>query len=877
MSRAKKNYLARSLGLGMLGVAAFVVTKLATEQTVRADSVPAGDVKSELLSIAKSRSLSTQDMVAAVSTYTNAKQKDEFVCLNSGGQAGSVIVYAVPSMRILKYIPTAAPDSAAGYNFDEQSKSVLKQGFIDDRTITWGDTHHPSFSETNGRYDGQYAFINDKANPRVFVMDLKDFETKQIVQNPLFRSDHGGAFVTPNTEYVVEAAQYPAPLDRKYRPLNQANFNAHWRGGVTYHRFDREKGRIDPERSFTVVAPPYWQDLSDAGKGESFGFSFTNSLCSERYVGGIEQGRPPYEAGCSARDTDFLHVIDWKKAEAVVAAGKATKINGHWTIPLELSVQEGLLYLIPEAKSPHGVDVSPDGRYIVVAGKLDTHAQVFDIQKIKALIEAKDFMDKDPYGIPILDHKKALHGQVQLGLGPLHTQFSNEDGVAYTSVYIDSVVVRWNFKELKVIDKQSVHYNIGHLVSMQGDSQDPRGKYVIALNKLAIDRFAPVGPLHPQNHQLVDVSGQKMQLLYDMPLPMGEPHYTVCIDATTLKPLETYPVGTNSATMEPAPFATKAGEERVEKKAGRVDVFATLSDKGLTPARVDANQGDVVSLHVTNLLNEAGQTVELSVGGYGALGIYPPGRAATVEFTATQGGFFPVRVERVDRTTDARRFALLSVKPNPGFEKKRKSAYQLEQAAAARLASWAVQQKEEGMTAGEAAFAQFGCAGCHQKGRELGGPDLTDVVVRRDEAWLASWIVDPEAKYEEPYIKAMIERYGVKMPKQGVSEAQAREIIGYLKTWRSDTAPVAEGASEGQKAYGKVCFACHDQGVAGAPKLGDKALWGPRLPQGEATLFQHVLEGYKGQVGFMPPRGGCGDCTDDQLKAAMEYMVSKVK
>jgi len=292
---------------------------------------------------------------------------------------------------------------------------------------------------------------------------------------------------------------------------------------------------------------------------------------------------------------------------------------------------------------------------------------------------------------------------------------------------------------------------------------------------------------------------------------------------------------------------------------------------------VDADQGDVVSLHVTNLLDDAGQTVELSVGGYGALGIFPPGRAATVEFTATQGGFFPVRVAQVDRTTDARRFALLSVKPNAAFEKKRKSGYQLEQAAAARLASWAVQQKEEGMTAGEAAFAQFGCAGCHQKGRELGGPDLTDVVVRRDEAWIASWIVDPETKYEEPYIKAMIERYGVKMPKQGVSEAQAREIIGYLKTWRSDTAPVAEGASEGQKAYGKVCFACHDQGVAGAPKFGDKALWGPRLPQGEATLFQHVLEGYKGQVGFMPPRGGCGDCTDDQLKAAMEYMLSQVK
>ena len=88
-----------------------------------------------------------------------------------------------------------------------------------------------------GSYDGEYLFINDKANPRVAVIDLKTFETKQIVVNPLFKSEHGGTFVTPNTEYIIEAAQYPAPYAKEYAPLEE--FREKYRGGVTYWKFNR--------------------------------------------------------------------------------------------------------------------------------------------------------------------------------------------------------------------------------------------------------------------------------------------------------------------------------------------------------------------------------------------------------------------------------------------------------------------------------------------------------------------------------------------------------------------------------------------------------------------------------------------------------------
>ena len=593
-----------------------------------------------LQDVMKRRNLSQQDLLAAAKTYVPTGKRDEFVVFSSGGQSGQIIVYGIPSMRILKYLAVFTPEPWQGYGFDENSKAVLNQGMIDGKQITWGDTHHPAISETQGKYDGQFLFINDKANPRIAVIDLRDFETKQIVVNPVFKSEHGGAFVTENTEYVIEAAQYPAPLEnKKFFPLE--DMNEKYRGGITYWKFDRKEGRIVAKESFTIEAPPYWQDLSDAGKGPSHDWAFTNSFCAERYVGGIEKGRPPYEAGCSAKDTDYLHVMNWKKAAELVAAGKAKKINGHNVLPLEVSVKEGVLFLVPEPKSPHGVDVSPDGKYIIVGGKLDTHASVYSFDKIMAAIQAGKFESKDPYGIPVIGMKEALHTQVQLGLGPLHNQYDSKKCVVYTSMYVDSQVAKWDYCEGKVLDKISVHYNIGHLMTMEGDSADPKGRYLVALNKLAIDRFVPVGPLHPQNHQLIDISNDKMQLLYDMPLPLGEPHYAVAIDAAKLKPGVRYKVGTDSRTDKPHPGAVRAGEEKTVKKGNKIEVFGTLIRSHITPETIEADVGDEVTIHLTNLERAQDETHGFTVSTYNTHASVEPGKTVTVKFKADKEGVYP--------------------------------------------------------------------------------------------------------------------------------------------------------------------------------------------------------------------------------------------
>ncbi len=592
-----------------------------------------------LQDVMKRRNLSQQDLLAAAKTYVPTGKRDEFIVFSSGGQSGQVIVYGVPSMRILKYLAVFTPEPWQGYGFDEESKAVLKQGAMNGRDIAWGDTHHPAISETDGKYDGQFLFINDKANPRLAVVDLRDFETKQIVVNPIFRSEHGGAFVSPNTDYVMEAAQYAAPLDGKFHPLEE--FNETYRGGVTYWKFDRKEGRIDPKQSFSFELPPYSQDLSDFGKGPSDGWAFTNSFCSERYVGGIEKGRPPYEAGCSAKDTDYLHVMNWKKAAEIVKAGKAKKINGHDVIPMDVAIKEGILFLIPEPKSPHGVDVTPDGKYMIVAGKLDTHVSVYSFEKIQAAIKAGKFESKDPYGIPVIGMTDALHTQVQLGLGPLHTQYDSKACVAYTSLYVDSQVAKWNYCEGKVLDKISVHYNIGHLMTMEGDSVDPKGKYLVALNKLAIDRFNPVGPLHPQNHQLIDISNDKMQLLYDMPLPLGEPHYAVAISASTLKPGVRYKVGTNSRTDKPHAGLVRAGEEKTTKKGNKVEVFGTLIRSHITPETIEVDVGDEVTINLTNLERAQDETHGFTISGYNVHASAEPGKTVSVKFKADREGVFP--------------------------------------------------------------------------------------------------------------------------------------------------------------------------------------------------------------------------------------------
>jgi cytochrome c5 len=90
-------------------------------------------------------------------------------------------------------------------------------------------------------------------------------------------------------------------------------------------------------------------------------------------------------------------------------------------------------------------------------------------------------------------------------------------------------------------------------------------------------------------------------------------------------------------------------------------------------------------------------------------------------------------------------------------------------------------------------------------------------------------------------------------------------------------APVMAANEQGKSTYNKVCALCHGVGAAGAPKPGDKADWEPRIAQGTDVLYKHAIEGYTGSKGVMPARGGAASLPDDEVKAAVDYMVEQSK
>jgi nitrous-oxide reductase len=613
--------------------------------------------QSGLLSIAEARGLSPDDAAKALKTFVPPGGRDEYMLFASGGHSGQVHVIGVPSMRLLKTVAVFTPEPWQGYGYgadwSEEALGGATAGSQDE--LRWGDAHHPALSETDGKYDGRWLYINDRAHGRIGMVDLADFRAKQVLQVPNLQTSHGGIFATPDTRYVHISSKVPALKGWDSKKGGRITVDDHlkrfpelYRGYSTFVRIDQKTGHMNLKESFQIELPPYTQDLADAGKGPSYGYAFINSYNVEMATGGIAEGKPPIEVGASQLDFDFLHIINWKKAEELIAAGKFTELNGIRVISLETAAAEGVLVLAPEPRSPHGVDVAPKGDYITVAGKLDPHVTVYGFDKIQKAIEAKNFEGKDRYGVPILKFDAVVAGKVELGAGPLHTQYDS-DGNAYTSLYLESAVAKWTLgapyhqadKAFKLVDKVSIHYNIGHLATAQGDTMDPKGKYLVAMNKWSIDRHTNVGPLHPQNFQLIDISGPKMEVIADMPIGFGEPHYAQMVKADILKPHDVYPPGVSPATMSHSPNAIAGAKEaRIVRKPGQVEVWMNVVRSHFTPDIIQAKVGDRIIVHLTNVEQASDATHGFAVPTKNVMVSLDPGESTTVSFVADKPGSF---------------------------------------------------------------------------------------------------------------------------------------------------------------------------------------------------------------------------------------------
>ena len=564
----------------------------------------------------KAAGANTSDIaVAAQKTYVAPGDLDEYYLFSSGGHSGQVYVYGVPSMRHLSTIPVFTPYPGTGYGFDDDSKKMLGN-------LTWGDAHHPALSETKGDYDGRWLFINDM-NGRVARIDLRDFKTKKIVGPvPNVSGNHGSAFVTPNSEYSMMSSRFSIPIP-KGTVVEVGKYATEYKGVITGIKIDPASGEMS--FGWQVLMPPFNYDLGDAGKLVSDGYMFFTSYNTERAIGKLE-------VTSTQRDRDYIAMVNWKMAEKAAAEGKGTMIGGVKVInPKDVP---GLVYFLPCGKSPHGVDVAPNGNWIVGSGKLQGVTTVFNFEKIQTAIRNKDFTG-DEDGIPILKYESIKDAEVPVGLGPLHTQFG-PDGFAYTSLYVDSAIAKWKLGTWEVVDKVPMSYSIGHLSAAEGDTVNPDGKYLVGLNKLSHGRHLSVGPSQPESSQLVDISDEKMKLIYDA-FTEPEPHYAQMVKADKLHPIEVYPKEENKHPL--AIWDVK--DAGVTRTGNKVLVKMVAVRSTLTPTDFEIREGDEITIAITNIEQTTDELHGLGILDYNINIVVDPGETKTVTFKAAKKGVFP--------------------------------------------------------------------------------------------------------------------------------------------------------------------------------------------------------------------------------------------
>jgi nitrous-oxide reductase len=539
---------------------------------------------------------------AAEKAYVAPGEHDEFYAFMSGGYSGNITVYGLPSGRMFKEIPVFSQFPTSGYGYSEETKPMLNTSF---GFVPWDDSHHPDISQTKGVLDGRWIFINGNNTPRIARIDLSTFETAEIIELPNSAGNHSSSFITENTEYVVAGTRFSVPVPQRDMPINE--YKGNFKGALSFISVAPEDGRLNLE--FQIIMPGFNYDLSHPGRGKSHGWFFFTTY-------NTEEANTLMEVNSSQNDKDFIAAINWKKVEEYVKNGGGTKMPAEYahniydehTHTATSSIKKevitvnpldvpGAVYFLPTPKSPHGCDVDPSGQYIIGNGKLSADLTVHSFDKMIAAIERNKF-DGEAYGIPILKFEDVLAGVVKSGgLGPLHTEFDGK-GNAYTTFFISSEVVKWKLGTWEVLDRQATFYSVGHLMIPGGNSAKPFGKYVVAMNKITKDRYLPVGPEMEHSAQIYDISGDKMELIYDFPTH-GEPHYAAGIPAELLAPKskKIYRLDENKH-----PYAVLTPDQaRVERDGNEVHIYMSTIRSHFTPDNIEGVKvGDKVYFHITN-------------------------------------------------------------------------------------------------------------------------------------------------------------------------------------------------------------------------------------------------------------------------------------
>lgn len=585
---------------------------------------------------------------ADVKAYVPPGKYDEFYNFVSGGFSGQMAVYGLPSGRLFRVIPVFSVDPEKGWGYSEETKPMLNtsHGFV-----PWDDLHHPELSQTNGEIDGKWLFGNANNTPRLARIDLKTFRTAEIIELPNSGGNHSSPFGTENSEYIVAGTRFSVPPDNVNGDVPIDSYKENFKGHISFVSVNKESGAMDI--AFQLKTPGVNFDLARCGRAKSHGWFFFSCY-------NTEQANTLLEINASQKDKDFIMAVNWKKAEEYLKAGQGEKVKVRYAhnvfneetqtassnIKTEVTVLDvaklkDICYFIPCPKSPHGCDVDPTGEYIVGSGKLAAVIPVFSFDKLQKAIADKSY-DGDFQGIPVVKYESALYGEVKKpGLGPLHTEFDG-NGNAYTSFFVSSEVVKWNVKDLKVVDRVPTFYSVGHLCVPGGNTRKPYPKYMIAYNKITKDRYLPTGPELAQSAQLFDISGEKMQMILDFPT-IGEPHYAQAAPADIIRNNGQAKIFKIDANKHP--YVTKGEKEaKVERKGKEVHIWMTSSRSHFAPDNIEGvKMGDEVYFHITNLEQDWDVPHGFAVkGAANAELLIMPGETTTLKWIPDRVGIFPM-------------------------------------------------------------------------------------------------------------------------------------------------------------------------------------------------------------------------------------------